>query len=494
MATITRKVLHRDLFGITQDWIRQSESPEVRESIESLAAQVSQLLDESSTLQEERSATNAKIGKHRSAGNDVADLIGQVKDLSVAIKVLDAKIGETTSSLLLLQPLSNSSGRDSQASQRPEVGCPTVLPGMPGQFLHDQFIESNLHASSDTDKPSAEISECTEGSAWDNYVTQHPRSTHYHQYAWRALIDRNFGHTSVYLKAHYNDGTLSGILPVVHMKSALFGSFLLSMPWLIYGGALATDEASHIALGNHVKRLMCDRNCSHVDLREVHPREDWRTIKGKVAMVLTLPENHSTFNINLGSKLRAQIKRASRKQPTIQFGGSELVSAFYRVFSEKMRDLGTPVYHRKFFEDIARTFPESAIFVVVMVDGQAAAAACLLTYRDTVEVPWAAARKRHNRAGINMFMYHAMLEEAIRRGYRFFDFGRSTVGESTYRFKRQWGAEPYALEWQRYSEIDPAEDVGDVGMMMRLGSSMWKRMPVFVTNVLGPRIAGNLPW
>ena len=168
---------------------------------------------------------------------------------------------------------------------------------------------------------------------------------------------------------------------------------------------------------------------------------------------------------------------------------------FYRVFSEKMRDLGTPVYHRGFVEDIANTFPDSATFVVVRVEGKPAAAACLLGFRNTLEVPWAAARKRHNKAGINMFMYHAMLEEAITRGYQCFDFGRSTVGESTYRFKAQWGAEPYALEWQRYSGEYGADDApGKPGKVMLLASSVWRRMPVAVTNFLGPTIAGKLPW
>ena len=448
---MTPRKLHKHLARITEQWLQQTPSPTDCESIRQHTSHLSSLLDQRTELQEKRSFTNAQIGKQRSAGHDVGELIGKVKVLSGQIKHLEALIDDADSTLLALEPMPESSGNDA-LSNAPDTQADSVLPEMPGQFLAQAFTDINAQTLASDKQSAVEIVECKDGIAWDKYIAQHPRSTHYHQHAWRALINRNFGHTSFYLEARHSDGSLSGILPVVHMKSALFGSFLLSMPWLIYGGAVASDKASHLALGNHVKQLMRDTNCSHVDLREVHSREGWMDITGKVAMVRTLPDNQSTFDTSLGSKLRAQVKRADRIAPTITFGGSELVPDFYRVFSEKMRDLGTPVYHRQFFEDIARTFPESAVFVVVKVNGKPAAAACLMAYRDTLEVPWAAARKRYNKDGINMYMYHAMLEEAIRRGYRFFDFGRSTKGESTYRFKQQWGAEPHALEWQRYPE------------------------------------------
>ncbi len=489
MDAITPKKMLDNLAHVTGEWLQQAQSHTNRESIKQYSSQLSKLLDERSELREKRSCANAQIGKQRRAGQDVSKLIGNVRELSTQIKGLDALMDDTCSKMLKLQPMSDSTA-NKLLSTASSIEPDSVTTGKPGQFLEYRFVDVDA-----THKEFAvEIAECQNELEWDTYLAQHSGSTHYHQYAWRALIDRNFGHTSFYLEARHDDGSLSGILPVVHMKSTLFGSFLLSMPWLIYGGAVASDNASHRALGNHLKQLMLDRKCSHVDLREVHSREGWMDIKGKVAMVRTLPNNPTTFNTSLRSKLRSQIKRANRVKPMIRFGGSELVPEFYRVFSEKMRDLGTPVYHQNFFEDIARTFPDSAVFVVVMVGGQPAAAACLLGYRDTLEVPWAAARKRYNKDGINMYMYHAMLEEAIKRGYRFFDFGRSTTGEATYRFKQQWGAEPYALEWQRYPKSVSAEEAGQPGMLMLTASSIWTRMPLALTNLLGPKIARNLPW
>ncbi len=471
--TITPKILHKNVARISAEWIDRVRDEQFGREISAYAEQLTELLSERSVLIDQRAICNAEIGRTRKAGDNVRELIERVKKISADIKNLDSTVEETTTKLLQMQPRSLED---------------TVEPGMPGQFLPHSF---SIHQAN----RSVAISDCTNADDWDTYIAEHPRSTHYHQYKWRALIDRNFGHTSYYLTARNTEGHITGVLSVVHMQSRLFGSFLLSMPWLIYGGAVADDEASYKALGDYVVQLMGVRDCSHVDLREVHPRSGWSDMPGKVAMVLSLPETCEQFNRELGSKLRAQIKRATREMPQIEFGGIALISEFYAVFAEKMRDLGTPVYHEGFFTDVATEFPDSTTFVVVRIAGKPVAAACLIGFREILEIPWAASRKSYNSIGINMFMYHAILEEAIARRYRFFDFGRSTEGESTYRFKAQWGARPYPLHWQRYLKNGvPFEGDGKPNIVMQTASRIWKRLPVVLATRMGPVIARNLPW
>jgi FemAB-related protein (PEP-CTERM system-associated) len=279
------------------------------------------------------------------------------------------------------------------------------------------------------------------------------------------------------------------------MRNALFGNVMLSMPFLIYGGVLACDQQSESALVEHVRECAVRRGCTYAEFREVHSRAGWQPVGGKVAMILRLPDTIEELNSSFGATVRAQVKRAGRENPEMRFGGIELVPDFYRVFSEKMRDLGTPVYHKEFFKDIARVWSDSTTFVVVLLAGKPVAAACLVEYRDTLEIPWAAAMKEYNSSGINMYMYHAVLEEAVRRGCTFFDFGRSSVNSSTYRFKKQWGAQPHALNWYRSYHPESSEPPSeDHGTPMRLAIQIWKSLPVSLTRVLGPPIARHLPW
>ncbi len=160
-----------------------------------------------------------------------------------------------------------------------------------------------------------------------------------------------------------------------------------------------------------------------------------------------------------------------------------------------MRDHGTPVYDKRLFFDISRTFSNSTSVAIVRLKGKPVAAAFMVKYRNTVEVPWAASMPNHDVLGVNMFLYHSLLQQAVSGGYRYFDFGRSTRDGSTYRFKKQWGAKPYPLSWN----IKPVSDLqtisGDASSAkFRVAIGAWKILPVWLANRLGPPISGQLPW
>ncbi|MCS5565491.1 MAG: GNAT family N-acetyltransferase, partial [Methylococcales bacterium] len=167
---------------------------------------------------------------------------------------------------------------------------------------------------------------------------------------------------------------------------------------------------------------------------------------------------------------------------------------FYRVFSENMRDLGTPVYGRQFFRDLMQYLPGQTWLVIVKLDRKAVGCAFLARHRDRLEIPWASALRRVGHTGINMFMYWKILEFAIGQGVKVFDFGRCTENAGTYHFKKQWGAQPIPLHWdyvlaaeQRLPGLNPENP------RYRLLIEAWKRLPVWAANLLGPAIVRKLP-
>jgi serine/alanine adding enzyme len=199
----------------------------------------------------------------------------------------------------------------------------------------------------------------------------------------------------------------------------------------------------------------------------------------------------------LGSKLRSQVKRAEREGFQCRTGNLALLDDFYSVFAENMRDLGTPVYPKRFFEAILRRFEEDCQLAVIESRGEPLAAAFLVFWRGGAEVPWASCRAKAKPLGANMKLYWELLSQAIGRGCRSFDFGRSTVNSGTYRFKQQWGAAPIPLHWYRWERHrrEAGTSAGEAREgSFQLATAIWQRLPLPIANTLGPLISGALPW
>ncbi len=340
--------------------------------------------------------------------------------------------------------------------------------------------------------------------AWDAYVDAHlapPRAgvpdgfgaTGYHTWAWRDVFARSFGHDSAYLMARRSDpDRICGVLPLTEVRSLLFGRSLTSLPFLNYGGVVAGSDEAARALVDEAVRIARVHGCRHVELRHVERRfTDLPCKQHKVAMRLPL---HTGMWDRLDRKVRNQIRKAEKSGLTAVRGGGELLDEFYRVFARNMRDLGTPVYARRFFAEVLAAFPDRVRFVVVRLKGEPVAAG--LTYRTggQVEVPWASSVRDYNALCPNHLLYWTVLEAAVADGCTLLDFGRSTPDEGTYKFKAQWGAEPVPLHWE-YAGLAGGlpPDQSPKNPKFRLAIAGWQRLPLWVANAVGPRIVKGIP-
>jgi serine/alanine adding enzyme len=355
-------------------------------------------------------------------------------------------------------------------------------------------------AAANTPGPGESLSSVTaigeaSASQWDAFVDATSAATIYHRRVWRDIIESVFGHETHYLAARAPSGTISGILPLIRLRSFLFGDFLVGLPYFNYGGVVARSCAARDALLEAAIGLARERNCGHVELRQREPLPpSWPARVDKVAMVLTLPESPEELWKSLPSKVRTDARRPARRGISCEFGGYELLPEFYAVFSENMRDLGTPVYPVTFFKAILKALPENASLVVARHGSRTVAAALLLQYAGGMEIPWASSLRSFNKLGANMFMYGRVLEHAIVSGCRSFDFGRSTIDSGTYLFKKQWGARPRQLYWNYW-----LRDGGELPQLrpdnprFRAAVAVWRRLPLALANRLGPRLIKYLP-
>jgi serine/alanine adding enzyme len=329
---------------------------------------------------------------------------------------------------------------------------------------------------------------------WDAFVAAHPHATAYHAWDWRDVFGPVFGHEPIYLAAR-DAGHIVGILPVVAFRSRLFGQFFCSLPFVNYGGVLATTPNAAAPLVAEAARLARERKASHVELRHVERQlHDAPVRQHKVTMLLPLAETAEAQWTALDNKVRNLVRKAEKSDLTSESGGPDLLDAFYAVFSVNMRDLGTPVYPKRFFDAVLRASGPAARLHVVRHEGRPVAASMTIAHRDRVEVPWASALRTARQMNPNMLLYWHMLREVIASGARVFDFGRSTPGEGTYLFKKQWKAEPVPLHWE-YALIsrDAPPDQSPGSGRFHMAIELWKKLPVPVANTIGPLIIGNIP-
>lgn len=316
----------------------------------------------------------------------------------------------------------------------------------------------------------------------------------YHLPGWLELIESQFGHETYTVFSHQN-GRINGLLPVVRLKSRLFGDYMVSLPFFNYGGACAESPWLEKELMGRAGQFAGQLGVSHVEFRDTVERDFPGPVRShKVAMVRSLPVDPDALWAEIGSKRRAQVRRSLKEGARIAVGGPELLDAFYNVFSRNMRDLGTPVYSKRFFRAILDRFPENAQLMVISLGEAPAAAGFLLGYRDRMEIPWASSLRATNRYGVNMLLYWEVLRRAIEQGYTTFDFGRSTRDGGTYRFKRQWGAEPRPLYWYYWlREGVSVPELNPDNPRFAPAIRAWKRLPVSVTRLIGPMIVKSLP-
>lgn len=331
---------------------------------------------------------------------------------------------------------------------------------------------------------------------WDAYAIASDHASCYHLIGWKKVIEEAFGHKTYYLLSEDENSHLNGILPIVHLKSLLFGNFAVSLPYFNYGGICADTKE----IGDELLRAATDiarsEGIGHLELRQIQNFLTELPVKTtKVSMRLSLPSTSEELMKSFSSKLRSQIKRPLREGMYTKITGKEGLDDFYTVFSLNMRDLGTPVYGKSFFRHILESFPASArICTAYTKEKRPVASGFLMGFKETLEIPWASSLRAYNRLSPNMLLYWSVLEFACNQAFKIFDFGRSTPDEGTYKFKEQWGAEPIQLYWSYWLKNGGSlPELNPHNPKYKMAIKTWQKLPLYVTQLLGPHIVKNLP-
>jgi len=325
--------------------------------------------------------------------------------------------------------------------------------------------------------------------SWQRDVGELDRSRLAHAPEWFSVIRKAYGHDPMYLSAEDENGG-RGLLPAFVVRRPCLGTVVTSMPFLDAGGPCSSSPALANLL---VKRLIQDAAAAGASVVELRCTErqplPWKPVESKVNMTLPLPADPSRLWSQLDKTVRNQIRKAERLGLSVELGGAEKLTAFYETFVVRMRDLGSPVHDSRFLRAVLHSFGDRARVALVRKGADAIGGLVALAFKDRVVVPWASCLKEYFALCPNMLLYWETIRNACAEGFRRFEFGRSTRGSGTYRFKRQWGACEEPLFWYTIPvHSRHAASMTPDGRAAAVITTAWRYLPLPVTRQLGPCI------
>jgi len=332
----------------------------------------------------------------------------------------------------------------------------------------------------------------TDAAAWDAFVRQHAEATFFHRIGWREVYEHVFAHRTHYLLAE-RDGQVTGVLPLVELKSLLFGHSLVSLPFALYGGVAAADAATGAELTRCAVELARSLKVQHLEMRNSVVREPgWQRQGLYVTFRKRLLPDAQANLLAIPRKQRAMVRKAMGRGLTDQI--DDRVDCFFDLYADNQHRHGTPPQSRRYFEALKRTFGDDCeVLTVLGPDGRAVSSVMSFYFRDEVLPYYAGDLPAARDLAANDFKYWSLMRRACERGLQVFDFGRSKRDTGSFDFKHNWGFEPTDLQYEYFllgRESVPQNNPSNPRYQKAI--ALWRRLPRVVVNAVGPALARHL--
>jgi len=330
---------------------------------------------------------------------------------------------------------------------------------------------------------------------WDECVQSAPEATVYHLAGWKKVMERTFGHKAHYLMAMEGEDAL-GVLPLLHVKSRLTGHYVTSPS----GGICCRDDQAATALLERAKELVIKAKAKYLILRDSYRR--WEDPD------LVTNEDHCTLVARLSPDWEETLRGIKRKERQLTHqgmrAGAEVVEGaqelerFYPAYARAMREKGTPTPGISFFRNILDELPAHMRLLAVRRQDQVLGGGLIAPFRDTVHCAWAGVLREFRDFRPSHLLYWETMRYGSANGYQWVDFGRSRWDSGSFTFKKSWGGEPRQIYQQYYlNRIVRPPAVGggrEEDAEYRLFVRIWRRLPLSLTEVLGPQLRKRMPF
>ena len=327
---------------------------------------------------------------------------------------------------------------------------------------------------------------------WNDFVEHCPEATFFHRAEWREVIARAFGHPTMYWFAEDGEGRVRGVLPLIRVRSWLFGDTLASIPFGVYGGVAADDEVVRQRLEGHACEVARSLGVGALEMRNlVQRRPDWPHKDLYVTFRKVITADHDENLKAVPRKQRAMIRKGI--DAGLESVRTNDADRLFRTYSASVRNLGTPVFPRRYFRLLQEVFGAACDSLIVTHEGRDVAAVMSFYFRDEVLPYYGGSLPLAREVKANDFMYWELMRRSVDGGCRLFDFGRSKVGTGSYHFKKNWGFEAQPLHYE-YLLVKDREvpEINPANPRYRLFIEAWKRLPLPLANLVGARLSPYL--
>ncbi len=327
---------------------------------------------------------------------------------------------------------------------------------------------------------------------WNDFVVKCDEATFFHRAEWRTIIEKAFGHKTFFLYAESNND-VAAILPLVQVKSILFGHCLVSTPFCVYGGPAYNSEDALNAILEKACDLARSMSVDYLELRTSEPvRPEWPVKDLYVTFKMQLVPDRDAIMQKIWRKQRTVIRKAFKQGLTHTFDPSS--DDFFKTYSTSVRNLGTPVFAKKYFDILLSTFPKECEILTVRKNGKAVSSVLSFYDKGCVYPYYGGGLPEARDLKSNDYMYYELMcHAAMDKGFHTFDFGRSKKGTGVYEYKKHWQMEPEELQYQYYLvKSDSLPNLSPNNPKYRLMIDLWKRLPLGVSQILGPQLSKYL--
>ncbi|HMO46557.1 MAG TPA: FemAB family PEP-CTERM system-associated protein [Rubrivivax sp.] len=327
---------------------------------------------------------------------------------------------------------------------------------------------------------------------WDAFVLGCAQATFFHRAGWQRILNRVFRHATYYLYAQ-REGGIEGVLPLAHVNSLLFGNALVSLPFAVYGGVAAANDAAAQALEAEAQRLAQQLGVAHLELRHVQPRHaDWPRQELYVTFRKPILADEEANMLAIPRKQRAMVRKGIKNELRAELDAG--VERFFALYADNVHRHGTPALPKRYFQALRDEFGgDCEVLTVSSPDGRPLSSVLSFYFRDEVLPYYAGDDLAARELAANDFKYWELMRRACARGIKVFDYGRSKHGTGPYAFKKNWGFEPTQLHYEyRLYKRDAVPQNNPANAKYKLMIETWRRLPLGVANWLGPHVVRNL--
>lgn len=344
------------------------------------------------------------------------------------------------------------------------------------------------------------VTRCRDSTDWDAYLERNDGPV-YGLSGWTEATSE-YGHDRYDLVVRADD-VIVGALPLIHIRSRLFGSKLVSPPYAARGSIVTDDDRSAAVtslLLEQTRALADELDVDFVSLRgrDLGDVDEFEKRNRFVTFDIDLSGGPDVTWENIKESRRRQIRQAADEGGLEYDVGTTIddLRDYYDLYLESMRGHGSPPHSFRFFRTIwdrlTGAGPGDIHLGMIKKDDTPINGIIDFSLGSTV-YQWGVVTDYEYRElnGGSLLLWKS-LERAAEAGYDSYEMGRTREGSGVYMFKKSFGGTKEWYDDYHYFPSDKGNLPHPEAKKYERIKDVWRKIPIPITRLIGPFIRKDI--